>query len=371
MHQISVQRVQPGASLGQTVYGGRGQVLARAGAALSARQIEQLQGLGVSSILIDDEETADLEFSAGIQETTRQQAYVFVEELLARLHEDHMGLRSEDITEAQGLADTMHREVMSSQARELNLMPPRTAAQYAIQHPVHVAVLGLVVGLGMRLTETSLRRMAAAALLMDIGQVWLPDGLLAKPDTFTDEETKRVREHPLRALAMIRQLPQFDQVIATSILLHHERWDGSGYPRGVKGEQIGAAARILAVADTYDALIAGATRSEERPDGEAWPPHMAMEFIMAYAGDTYDPGVADAFVSAVPSFPPGMLVRLDSGDQGVVVQANLGLPGRPAVRAHYGAAGERLAEPAVVDLSRPENQARSVASLLDDWEVAA
>ena len=300
---------------------------------------------------------------------------MFVGELMSRLQASHMDLRTEDMDTAIRLGRLMYDELLAAQVREINLVPPRTAAEYAIQHPVQVAVVALVIGRGLRQPESVLHRAAASALLMDIGEVWLPEELYAKAANLTtdedadsadlsDEERSKVREHPIRALAMMRAAGQFDRVLATVVLQHHERWDGSGYPRGLDGEEINVGARVVAVADTYDALL------QERPYHDPMPPNMAMEYIMAFAGELFDSDVGDAFVNTIPSFPPGMLVRLENGDQGVVVKANLGLPGRPSVRVHYTNEGQRVRRPILVDLSHPENQVRSVAAPLDDWEVA-
>lgn len=126
------------------------------------------------------------------------------------------------------------------------------------------------------------------ALLHDIGKMGVPDAVLHKAGPFTDEERMRMQSHPLYAFDALRAVPLLDA--ARSIpYYHHERWDGTGYPRGLAGEDIPLPARIFAVVDTYDALIS------PRVYKPAWTHARAMKEIKAQAGSAFDPAVVAAF----------------------------------------------------------------------------
>jgi HD-GYP domain-containing protein (c-di-GMP phosphodiesterase class II) len=142
------------------------------------------------------------------------------------------------------------------------------------------------------LSDAESRAVYYAGLLHDYGKIGVRDDVLLKPAELTPEEYERVKEHPrhtFRLLSKIRFPEAFSDVplVAAS---HHERWDGSGYPRGLSGEQIPLGSRIVAVADAYDAI------TEERCYSEPMSPRQALEQITARAGSYFDPDVVQAFV---------------------------------------------------------------------------
>lgn len=141
--------------------------------------------------------------------------------------------------------------------------------------------------LGMK--EEDLVHIKRGALLHDIGKLGVPDAILLKPDKLTDEEWVLMRKHPVYAYEMVIRIDYLKPAIDIPYC-HHERWDGSGYPRGLKGEEIPLAARIFAIADTYDAL------SSDRPYRSAWPRGKIIEYIKEQRGKNFDPKVVDAFL---------------------------------------------------------------------------
>jgi len=146
--------------------------------------------------------------------------------------------------------------------------------------------------LGLSERETELIRLAAP--LHDLGKIGIPDDILLKPGRFTPEEFDQMKSHTSIG-ASILSGSQFDVLeIAEAIALsHHEKWDGSGYPNGLQGEEIPLAARIVALADFYDAL------THERPYKRAWTPEEALEEVDRQCGKHFDPRVVDAFKRVV------------------------------------------------------------------------
>jgi HD-GYP domain-containing protein (c-di-GMP phosphodiesterase class II) len=129
-------------------------------------------------------------------------------------------------------------------------------------------------------------------LLHDIGKMGIPDNILNKPGPLTEEEWKIMRQHPQFALDLITSIPYL-QPAAEIPYSHHERWDGSGYPRGLKGEEIPLAARIFAVIDIWDAL------RYDRPYREAWPEEKVLEYIKNTAGIELDPTIVEKFLELI------------------------------------------------------------------------
>jgi HD-GYP domain-containing protein (c-di-GMP phosphodiesterase class II) len=126
------------------------------------------------------------------------------------------------------------------------------------------------------------------SLVHDIGKMGIPDSILLKPGKLTEDEWVIMRRHPQMAYDMLKSVDFLIPALQIP-LCHHERWDGSGYPQGLKGAEIPLAARIFAVVDVYDAL------SSDRPYREAWPPEKVQDYLKEKAGVEFDPQVVEAF----------------------------------------------------------------------------
>jgi HD-GYP domain-containing protein (c-di-GMP phosphodiesterase class II) len=127
------------------------------------------------------------------------------------------------------------------------------------------------------------------ALLHDIGKMGVPDRILLKPDKLTDEEWVIMREHPVHAYNLLSHI-EFLRPALNIPHYHHEKWDGSGYPAGLKGERIPLEARIFAIIDVYDALIS------DRPYRPSWPRDKAIRYIHENSGSHFDPKVVEVFL---------------------------------------------------------------------------
>lgn len=137
--------------------------------------------------------------------------------------------------------------------------------------------------------EDDLIHIRRGALLHDIGKMGIPDGILLKPSTLTEEEWRIMRMHPVYAYELLSHIP-FLQKATVIPHSHHERWDGTGYPRGLKGEDIPLAARIFAVIDVWEAL------RSDRPYRAAWPEQKVLAYIRSQAGTHFDPKVVEQFL---------------------------------------------------------------------------
>ncbi len=141
----------------------------------------------------------------------------------------------------------------------------------------------------MGISEEELVHVRRGALLHDIGKMGVPDSILLKPGPLTDEEWATMRKHPQHAYDMLSPIAYLHLALDIPYC-HHEKWDGAGYPRGLKGEQIPFAARIFAVADVWDAL------RSDRPYRKGWPEEQVREYIREQAGKHFDPKVAEVFL---------------------------------------------------------------------------
>ena len=189
------------------------------------------------------------------------------------------------------IAGRIHDEVMGTDDGDIAFGNGMPAWAYIVEHSIDATVAGLVVGRRL-LDEASLRELATGLFLQDIGKLALPEAIVQKPGPLAPDEWELMMRHTLLGLEFLRD----DSVSAAAksvVRSHHERWDGSGYPGALIGEEISLFARIAAVADVFDAV------TSERYHQPAVPAQEGAGIILAGSGSAFDPQVVDAFVDAI------------------------------------------------------------------------
>jgi len=157
-------------------------------------------------------------------------------------------------------------------------------------HSKRVTSLALSLAARLGIPEEEISTISRGALLHDVGKIGIPDSILKKPGQLDEEEWKLMKTHPLIAYNMLSRIPYLKESLVIP-LYHHEKWDGSGYPEGLKGEKIPLAARLFSVIDVFDAL------TSDRPYRKAWSKEKAMEYIREQAGRHFDPDIVKTFIS--------------------------------------------------------------------------
>jgi putative nucleotidyltransferase with HDIG domain len=162
-------------------------------------------------------------------------------------------------------------------------------------HTQRVTTMCLELAKAMGMMDEELVHVRRGALLHDIGKMGVPDHILLKPGELSEEEWKQMRMHPVYAYDMLSRIVYLHKSINIPYC-HHEKWDGTGYPRGLKGQQIPLAARVFAVVDVWDAI------TSDRPYRPAWPKPKALQHIRELSGLHFDPNVVEVFLSMVEAF---------------------------------------------------------------------
>jgi HD-GYP domain-containing protein (c-di-GMP phosphodiesterase class II) len=155
-----------------------------------------------------------------------------------------------------------------------------------------VTELSIKLAQAMGMSDEAISHLRHGALLHDMGKIGVPDSILHKPDELTDEEWAIMRQHPRFAFEMLNSIEYLREALEIPYS-HHEKWDGAGYPQGLKGEQIPLAARIFAVADVWDAL------TSNRPYRPAWSREEAQNHIREQSGKHFDPKVVEQFFKMI------------------------------------------------------------------------
>lgn len=164
-----------------------------------------------------------------------------------------------------------------------------TKDHYTFSHSQNVCYYAAELAKGYGLDDDCVEIVKEAALLHDVGKIGIPENILRKPGKLTDEEYTVIKSHVEQSIGIIRYLPSLDYVIP-AVIGHHERYDGKGYPRGLKGEQIPVLARILCIADSFDAMIS------KRSYKESYPLDYAIKQLEECAGSQFDPVLVPIFV---------------------------------------------------------------------------
>lgn len=163
-------------------------------------------------------------------------------------------------------------------------------------HSERVANLAVAVGDRLMMDDHELTDLRISAMLHDIGKIGVPESILDKPEKLTREEMAVIREHPAIGAGIVEKVPSYEKV-RSAILYHHERWDGTGYPEGLRGESIPLNARIIALADVYDAI------TDERPYRHGMAMGEAYDFINRGAGTLFDASLSRLFLETMEKIP--------------------------------------------------------------------
>jgi HD-GYP domain-containing protein (c-di-GMP phosphodiesterase class II) len=187
---------------------------------------------------------------------------------------------------------------------------------YMYSHPVNVAFISVVIGKWLNLDCQALVNLVRVGLLHDIGKAKIKDSLLNKTDTLILEEMEKMKSHPVIGYKLLDSINEFDVDVLKGVLFHHERMDGTGYPLGLKGDKIDLFSRIIAIADTYDAITASKTYSKKKS------PLKAVEEIQANSFNQLDPYICKIFIKNIIEYFSGRKIRLSNEQVGNIVYIN-------------------------------------------------
>ncbi len=192
----------------------------------------------------------------------------------------------------------------------------RSADQYSYDHALDVSVHLMVFARFLGLPLNTIEQLGMAGMMQDIGKIDIPPEILGKPGDLTEEEYLLVQSHVASSLEMLLGREGFPNQVLDIVASHHERVDGSGYPRRLKGERISFHGELAGLADSYCAM------TRNRAYGPAMSSQKAMEALIRMRGIKFRESVVDQFIQCIGIYPIGSLVELNTGEVGVVIQQN-------------------------------------------------
>jgi len=324
---VDLDKINEGQIIARNIYLSDGRVLLGAGVPFQKKYIKRLKHLGISSAYIIDERFKlfqDLiKVEDIISDATRLESIQVTKECMDNI------VRGQNIDDRKVMKTINHiiDDLLSQKEILVNLSDIRTFDDYTFAHSSNVAVLSIMVGLRLGLNQLELRNLGIGALLHDVGKTHIPIEVLNKPGKLDEEEFNLIQNHSTYGFEIIRETKDLNLLAAHVAYQHHERYNGTGYPRKLQGEEISLFARIVAIADVYDALVA------DRPYRKRMLPHEAFEFLMAYSYTHFDHDLIKIFLQHIPPYPVGTMVRLNNGEKAVVIKQNAKILLRPVVIA--------------------------------------
>lgn len=261
-----------------------------------------------------------------------------------------------DVEQIQGAVRPMIDSVLRNQDAMAWLVYLRKRDEYSYHHFIASSVWAVILGRHLGFDRQGLDTLAMGGMLLDIGKAKLPESLTIKGGKLSPEERQVMAKHVGYGLEMVKLTPGINADVLAMIEGHHERYDGSGYPKSLKGADIPVFARIGGLVDSYDAM------TSHRPWAHAKSPYDAIRELNALAGIQFQKEMVEQFVQALGMFPTGSLVEINTGEIGIVVEQNRIRRLRPKVMLVLDADRQSLKEYRTLDLRKyPSGESQSGA----------
>jgi len=274
--------------------------------------------------------------------------------------------RTLDAERVKSAVSSMTESVLRNPDALLLFSQLRAKGEYTESHALDVSIYMITFGRFLQLEPGQIEFLGYLGLLQDIGKVRLPKELLEKRGRLTIEEFERAKLHVRYSAEILRATPGLPGDLARIASLHHERHDGSGYPRGLRGGEIGMIGSIAAIVDTFDALTV------KRPYAEPVSPSAAISMLYKWRGLFFDATLIEQFIQCIGIFPVGSLVQLNSGEVAVVIAQNAARRLLPRVMVIRDAQGNPMHPHKMLDLARaPKASAAEPYRILNTLEYGS
>lgn len=354
MRKITAAMARPAMRLARSVQGADGRMLVSGGAVLTEATIKRLTELGIRDFYIEDPRLDDIKQSASISDITKKIGIRSLQEFEAALK---TGDRRLPVDTLVRLVERIAQDMDHTRRQCISLLPVENPDEYRYIDALNVSLLTMAAASRLYPAERRFD-LGLAGLLHDVGMALLPPEVVNSRSTYTDEEREIMRRHPELGAAALKDAAQLSAFAKVVILQHHERLDGSGYPRGSAGSTVHPFSQLVGLVDLYAAAVS------DKPYGSRMLPHESLEMVMSLAGSEFDRDLVGEFLRGVAPYPVGSTVRLNTGDLGVIARVPRELPTRPTVRVLESADGRQLSQPLDIELSAAEHQTKLIVDVL-------
>jgi putative nucleotidyltransferase with HDIG domain len=271
------------------------------------------------------DEVYEVKSGPQVVETVANTSYEDALEQMEEVGEDVLTGKGIDVGSLHVVVSSLMGDFLTDREAIIGLLSIKSYNKHLFHHSINVAVTSLLIGSKLKLSEEMLQIVGISGLLHDIGKLKIPSEIIDKPEKLTDSEWEIMKTHPIEGAQILLQYGNIGEFPLLAAMEHHVHYDLNGYPT-LNGKMAPhAIARIVAIADVYEAMTANRSY---RP---ACSVHQAMGMLMSGAGTQFDSMLLKLLLNTIGVFPPGSLVRLRTGQTAIVVEANEGEPFSPKV----------------------------------------
>ncbi|WP_203362189.1 HD-GYP domain-containing protein [Bacillus sp. REN10] len=349
MRLVAVSTLKEHVKLAKPVYNEAGQILIGHGVPLTKQMIFRLQQLGITFVYMEDKKTEDIVFNPAVTDRTRQEA-------LSLMKQSFEGVVNTRNFNNKFSFDKMERQFKAVIREMLDQIKEHKEAvsllsnvcahdNYILAHSLNVMIYTLALSLKLQLKSQQLEEIGLGAMLHDVGKILIPQSILMKPSRLTNEEYEEIKKHAEYGFNILRKEHTIPLPAAHCAYQHHERINGTGYPRGLVGDQIHLYGKILGITDVYDAV------TSNRIYRQAMLPSEGLEILYAGAGTQFDAEMVKAFRKSIVVYPNGLTVHLNDNRKGVVLRQTPHISDRPVLLI-LEEEDRELDEPYELDLSK-------------------
>ncbi|SEC56637.1 HD-GYP domain-containing protein [Paenibacillus sp. GP183] len=352
MRKVSIQVVNPGDKLARDITMDNGNALLVSGRELNTVLIQRLKAQGIDTVYIEDKLTEDIRPFETLNEETRLRTIQAMRHSVTLTEDPVLDARAAVPKLSSIFRDVFRgllNDIMQQGPMLIHLADLFVTDDYLFHQAINVTALSIIVGVSKGYSEKQLEELGIGALLADIGMVKLPKSLWNKQSSLSAEEREQLRRHPEEGYLFLRKQEDISMLSALCARQHHERYDGKGYPHGLKEDEIHEYAQIIAIADVYSAL------TSTRMHRQRYTPGEALEYLYGAGNSQFSLSLLQLFTSQVAVSPVASTVLLNTGQLGVIAEVKPSLVTRPIVRIIRESDGSTAQLQRNLDLSLQHN----------------
>ena len=380
MKKIPVEELKPGMLFDKPIYIDSNNILVAANNPVKEADIKKLMTWGVIEVETEGEITNKEDFETKEPSDAENEKRILTEynDLLKKrkkLIEVHTkarravetvytSIRSDGVFEIEDIEKAVYDiiEILRENKNVfLFLYGLDEGKDYLVTHSVNVTFYAIIIGIALKYNTAKLKDLGVGTMLIDAGMIKMPLYIIHKQSNLTDQEFKQIKTHPLHGYKGLRDLGQIKESIANVSLQHHEQFDGKGYPRGLRGNEISEFARIASIADSYEAQISNRSYRKKVDF------YHAMRNLLASGVNKFDSVILRVFLSRMSVYPIGSIVELNDSSRGLVIGSIPQKPLRPIIKLIFDDKGNRIENTLIVNLL--EKTTFYIAKVLDEEEA--
>lgn len=301
-----------------------GKILLKRGTKITREYISMLIQRSVFFVYVEDELLDDIfedTHLSNLKELTLQN--------IPSIFNDVITCNISGVKESMNTINNLIDYIIKQGCVNTNLYEIKNYDNYTYIHCVDTCIMATFLGTNMDYNKTQLRLLGLAAFFHDIGKTKIPSSIINKKDKLTNKEFEQIKLHPFYGKEILSKLDHMPSSVIDGVAQHHEKFDGTGYPFGLKGTEISEFARIISICDVFTAV------SANRSYRSRFNPNNAYELILSSSNTHFDKKIVKMFRNTFSVYPLGCCVKLSNGLEGFVVKQNQYFPDRPILRITY------------------------------------